>query len=299
MSTILEAAGAMSASAMQENHVPAVSIGMPIYNGLPHLRQALDSLFSQSFTDFELIISDNGSTDGSSELLQGLAASDPRVRYFRQDPPIRAYDNFHFVLDQARGEFFMWAAHDDTRDDDFVAKMVDALQRDRGAVLAFGDLNIVTPDDPRGTLKEYDFATVGMGPMKRLLHGSRMQCYHIYGLWRTEAIRQVPYAYCSWWPDLPMMLSAAVLGSFVHVPDTRFHYLELPKTSLERVKAQDFASTFNLPLAVASHVGAVFRACREVGGSAMGAYGAGLAILKQANALPTFIARRLLGAGRS
>jgi glycosyltransferase involved in cell wall biosynthesis len=288
-----ETTGAMNGSPTQEKRVPRVSIGMPIYNGQPLLRQALDSLFAQSFTDWELVISDNGSTDGSSELLRSVAESDPRVRYIRQDPPIRAYDNFHFVLDQARGEYFMWAAHDDTRDTDFVEKMVEALDRNGEAVLAFGDLNIVTPEDPAGEIKPYAFATKGMGRMKRLLHGSRLQCYHIYGLWRTSAIREVPYAYCSWWPDLPMMLAAAVLGPFVHVPGTRFHYLELPKTSLDRVKAQDFASSFNLPLAVAAHVRAVFQACREVGGGAIGAYGAGLAILKQATALPTFIARRL------
>ncbi|HLM66288.1 MAG TPA: glycosyltransferase family A protein, partial [Longimicrobium sp.] len=274
---------------MQENHVPKVSIGMPVYNGEPLVRQALESVLSQSFADFELIISDNGSTDGSTELLRGVAASDPRVRYFRQEPPIRAYDNFRFVLEQARGEYFMWAAHDDTRDPDFVAKLVAALQDNREAVLAFGDLNVVTPDNPQGTIKPFDFATDGLGRLERLRRGSRMQCYHIYGLWRTEAVRQVPYAYCSWWPDLPMMLAAAVLGSFVHVPDTRFHYLEMPKTALERVQVQDFTARINLPLAVASHVRAVFRACAQVGGGAIGAYGAGLAILKQANALPAFI----------
>ena len=283
----------MSGSAEQEGRVPRVSIGMPVYNGLPLLRQALESVFSQSLADFELIVSDNASTDGSGEVLRAAAAADPRVRYFRQEPALRAYDNFRFVLEQARGEYFMWAAHDDRHDPDFVARLVEALGTSPDAVLAFGDLNIVTPGDPAGRLKAFDFATVGMGRLKRLLRGSRIQCYHIYGVWRTAALRRVPYAYCAWWPDLPMLLSAALLGPFVHVPGTCFHYLELPKTSLERVKAQDYATRFNLPLAVADHVWAVFRACAQVGGGAMGVYGASLAILKQALVLPTFVARRL------
>src|SRR5204863_210977 len=103
---------------------------MPIRNGGRLLPNALRSVLEQTEQSIEIIVSDNGSNDGSSELLQTAAATDARVRYTRQDPPLRAFDNFHFVLRQARGEFFMWAAHDDSRDTDFVARLVAALECD-------------------------------------------------------------------------------------------------------------------------------------------------------------------------
>lgn len=273
--------------------MPRISIGMPIRNGGELLQGALDSLFKQTIQDFELIVSDNGSDDGSSELLTKLAESDSRIRYFRQEKPLRAYDNFRFVLERARAEFFIWAAHDDTRDDDFLERMLGALEANHHAIVAFGDLNIVTPDNSVGTPFLFPFDTTGMGVLARLLKLSRMQCFYYYGLWRTTAIQKVPYAYCAWWPDLPMMLAAAQMGEFVHVEGTRFHYWEVPKSNISRVINQDFAARFNLVKGVLGLIGATFRACSTIGGPWMGLYAAGLVALKQAINLPGFLVRRL------
>src|SRR5690242_5268276 len=122
---------------------PRTTIGMPIRNGGDLLPAALRSVLEQTDRDLEIILSDNASTDGSSELMRAAAAADPRVRYVRHDPPLRVWDHFRWVLQQARGEYFMWAAHDDTRDRDFVERLAAALDGDRRAVLAFGDLVVV------------------------------------------------------------------------------------------------------------------------------------------------------------
>lgn len=273
--------------------MPLVTVGMPIRNGGELLAGALRSILDQTESDIEIIVSDNCSDDGSRELLMATADSDPRIRYFRQEAAIRAYDNFQFVLQQACGEYFMWAAHDDTRDADFVERLVAALEADPKAVLAFGDLNITTPDDPDGTIMAFPFQTAGQGRIGRMAKLSLLQCYYIYGVWRTAAIRRVPYAYCAWWPDLPMMLAAASLGTYLHVPGTRFNYFEVPKSNLDRVKGQDYGAGFSLPLAVAGLVAATFRACRGAGGLSMGIYAASLVILKQALNLPGFVYRRL------
>ena len=100
--------------------VPKVSIGMPVYNGEQFIRCALDSLLEQSFPDFELIISDNASTDGTEEICREYAARDQRINYVRQPLNLGAYANFKFVLDEAHGEYFMWAACDDIRSADFI-----------------------------------------------------------------------------------------------------------------------------------------------------------------------------------
>jgi glycosyltransferase involved in cell wall biosynthesis len=95
------------------HHIPRVSIGMPVYNGAAYIRDALDSLLQQTFTDFELIISDNGSTDATQVICNEYVRCDPRVRYVRQDENQGAMANFKFVLDSAQAKLFMWAAYDD------------------------------------------------------------------------------------------------------------------------------------------------------------------------------------------
>ena len=99
---------------------PIVSIGVPVYNGEKTLKGTLDSLLGQSFTDFELIISDNGSLDRTGAICLEYARNDQRIRYVRQPANIGAALNFKFVFDQARAPYFMWAACDDVRSADFL-----------------------------------------------------------------------------------------------------------------------------------------------------------------------------------
>ena len=100
---------------------PKVSIGMPVYNGEKSLGSALDSLLAQTVGDFELIISDNASTDQTESLCRAYAERDRRIRYFRQPINLGAEANFSYVLDRSACEYFMWAAADDVRSPDFIA----------------------------------------------------------------------------------------------------------------------------------------------------------------------------------
>ncbi len=99
---------------------PRVSVGMPVYNGEKFIREALDSLLAQTFTNFEIIISDNASTDGTPIICSEYAERDSRIRYVRQAENIGIMKNFQFVLDEAIGEYFMWAAHDDLWGEKFI-----------------------------------------------------------------------------------------------------------------------------------------------------------------------------------
>ena len=95
------------------DRTPTVCIGMPVYNGANYIHEALDSLLAQTFTDFELIISDNASTDGTQTICERYARRDSRIRYVRQSENKGAAANFSVVLDSAKTNFFMWAAFDD------------------------------------------------------------------------------------------------------------------------------------------------------------------------------------------
>ena len=118
---------------------PKISIGMPVYNGEGFIREALDSLLAQTFSDFELIISDNASTDATSSICSSYEAQDSRIRYVRQQENIGALANFQFVLNEAHGKYFMWAACDDKWDKDWVRLLCEKLDHvGNGAV--FGKL---------------------------------------------------------------------------------------------------------------------------------------------------------------
>ena len=92
---------------------PRVSIGLPVYNGENFLEFALDSILGQTFQDFELIISDNASTDATESICRRYAAKDSRIRYYRNPNNQGAAQNYNRVFALARGEYFKWAAHDD------------------------------------------------------------------------------------------------------------------------------------------------------------------------------------------
>jgi len=96
--------------------LPMVSIGMPVFNGEAFLCEAIDSLLEQTFTDFELVISDNASTDETQSICRKYASRDSRIRYIRQPENQGALANFQYVLDNSNGQYFMWAAADDLFD---------------------------------------------------------------------------------------------------------------------------------------------------------------------------------------
>lgn len=140
-----------SSKSSANNRIPTVSIGMPVYNGEKYIRDALDSLLKQSFADFELIISDNASTDATESIGRQYAKNDARIRYLRQESNIGAAANFRFVLNQAGGSYFMWAACDDMWSLDWLEKLHEAIgEPDVGMV--FGK---VVHIDAEGQLLEH------------------------------------------------------------------------------------------------------------------------------------------------
>jgi glycosyltransferase involved in cell wall biosynthesis len=199
-----------------------VSIGVPVYNGAAGVADALNSLVNQTLKEFEIIISDNASTDMTSDICRRFADREPRIRYYRQPTTISAADNFLFVLQKANAPYFMWAADDDLRAPDFIERLRDALEANRNAVLAFGDVIEMTStgaQTPNLTLPE-----PGASRPRKLRMVAFSQLHHIYGLWRTEALRQLVWIDNDWWPDLPLMMGASMLGDFVRVPGAEFRY---------------------------------------------------------------------------
>ena len=117
-----------------------LSIGMPVYNGELFIERAIESILAQTFTDFELIISDNASTDSTQEICQNFSKKDDRIRIFKQEKNIGVHRNFYFLLSQARGEYFAWAAVDDYLDKDFMEKNLKVLESNNSIVSSIGKI---------------------------------------------------------------------------------------------------------------------------------------------------------------
>jgi glycosyltransferase involved in cell wall biosynthesis len=169
------------------SRVPLVTIGMPVYNGARYLEEAVRSLLNQTERDFVLLISDNCSTDETPEICARLAAEDPRIRYVKQEVNIGATRNFECVRRAANGPFFMWAAHDDLWDPDFIAESLRLLRRAPSAIgCAVGTRIIDASGIPVGTILPPGLAATK--PVARVRALRQQGHYAIYGLFRRDLL---------------------------------------------------------------------------------------------------------------
>jgi len=176
---------------------PRVSIGLPVYNGEDYLREAIDSILSQSFEDFELIISDNASTDGTQFICEHYAKSDSRIRYLRNDVNIGAAPNYNCLISLARGEYFKWAAHDDNCYEDFLAECVSALDNNPDVVLCYPSTHVI--DGEGKVLCDYrdNLGLLQDSPQERLIAYLRTNfmrktgmCNPIFGVMRLSELHK-------------------------------------------------------------------------------------------------------------
>lgn len=114
----------------RDHGVPRVSVGLPVKNGIRYLPGTLDALLDQTFEDFELVISDNASSDGTEALCREYAGRDPRVVYHRSDEDRGVMWNFDRVVRLARAPLFKWASHDDLHAPTFLERCVEVLDAD-------------------------------------------------------------------------------------------------------------------------------------------------------------------------
>lgn len=121
---------------MIEHTSPRVSVGLPVYNGMPYISEAVESVLAQTFRDLELVVVDNASTDGTRDVCERYARADSRVRYLRNDENVGAARNYNIAFEAAAGDYFKWLAADDALEPDFLSECVRLLEQDEGLVLA-------------------------------------------------------------------------------------------------------------------------------------------------------------------
>jgi len=183
-------------SGINTSPVPVVSIGLPVFNGEAYLAHAIDSILSQNFDDFELIISDNSSTDGTGDICLSYVSRDPRVRYFRNERNMGPVWNYNRVFELSSGKYFMWAAHDDYWEPQYLSVCVDALERDAKVVLAGTHCRCVDPRTDAVIVVDTGLSTAGLPARERfkryksIIHAGRYVGGLFYGLYRRSVLER-------------------------------------------------------------------------------------------------------------
>ncbi len=133
---------------------PLVSIGLPVYNGAPLLTDAIRSFLDQTYSNFELILSDNASTDETAEICRGYAAKDARVRYYRNAVNLGSAANHTRTVELATGNLFKWAGSDDLYASTYLERCVEFMQAVPQAILVYPKTLII--DDDGNLAGEYE-----------------------------------------------------------------------------------------------------------------------------------------------
>jgi len=208
---------------------PKLSIGLPVYNGENYLEECVRSMLDQSWGDFELIISDNASSDGTEEICRGFAAQDPRIRYIRQDRNLGAAPNYNVLVERARAPCFKWAAHDDNLLPGFLSATMAAMEADAGAILAYPMTSVIDGEGEEIGLFDDGLALPDATAHERLVRYLRQNftrrrglCNPIFGIIRTEPLRRTRMIQDFLASDLILLAHLALLGRFVALPDVLF-----------------------------------------------------------------------------
>lgn len=223
--------------------VHQMSIGLPVYNGETYLPVELDSLLAQTFDDFELVISDNASSDRTGEICRDYAAGDPRIRYHRNDVNLGICPNFNRVFELSRGQYFKWACHDDRHAPTFLETCIDVLERNPDVVISHANEGLI---DERGEPLSYcettgaylnvqgqkvwdcwiDKPHLGEGPTpQERFHDvlfNMNSCTHIFGVMRSDELRRIDWAKNYFGYDKVLCAEMALLGRFHQCEETLF-----------------------------------------------------------------------------
>lgn len=234
---------------MKQMNSPLVSIGMPVFNGEKSLARALDALLEQDYSNIEVIISDNGSTDRTLEICQEFLKKDSRVKYYHSPKNLGSNWNFNRVFDLSIGKYFMWAAHDDLRELSFVRACVEKLEESPEAVLCHSHTSFFIENrKERLGVAHLDSFTGVTGLVERYRETLKhFPTVAIYGVYRSAALKKTHMFERAIATDLAFIQELSIYGSFVQVPEILFTYIGREKWNTVHDDYKDFSGKDRKP----------------------------------------------------
>ena len=212
-----------SSAQVQAYSEPLVTIGLPTYNRPAGLQKALENILKQTYSNLEIIISDNCSTDAEvSGIILNYAAKDNRIRDYRQNENIGLEENFNFVYAKANGQYFIWMSDDDYFDASYITECVRFLQDNPGHVLCSGQA--LYYDDGEFSFKENMMPLCQESSFLRTskFFSQMQQNGKFYGLFRNKLLASAPlgkHIGCDW----SFTAKLAMLGKITYTNKTNYH----------------------------------------------------------------------------
>jgi glycosyltransferase involved in cell wall biosynthesis len=211
---------------------PRVSVGLAVYNGENFVASALESILAQTYSDLEVIVSDNASTDRTPEICRAFALRDSRIRYTRNDANIGSTRNFNRVFGLSRGEYFKWAAHDDLIAPEFLHECVAELDAHPDVVLCHTRTSII---DAQGNITRRHEEEPGTSPVTvhRRFRAQLFDfwCYEIFGLIRSAALSATSLIGVYGHGEAILLAKLSLMGRFHRLPGYMFYNRDHPAKS--------------------------------------------------------------------
>lgn len=203
---------------------PRVSIGLAVRNGERYLDEAIQSILAQTFTDLELIISDNASDDRTADICQHYAQQDARIRYSRNATNIGGANNENLTFRLARGEYFRWAAHDDVLAPTLIEKCVSVLDAQPDIVVCYSGIIAIDENGKQLRATRRNNAAAAR-PSERFaqIASSRDFCEETYGLMRAAVLGQTQLQKNYTASDRTLMAEISLYGRFCEIPEFLFY----------------------------------------------------------------------------
>lgn len=219
-----------------------VSIGIPVYNGERYLEETIKSILSQTYTDFELLICDNGSTDATQEICKKYASQDKRIKYHRNAKNLGAAPNYNLVFELSSGEYFKWADYDDLLAPDFISKGVEVLDTNPDVAACYPRATFI--DENGDFIKDYDPEPDASSPKPHVRFG-RLLLDHDHrlaqasGLIRASVLRRTILHGSYPCSDEVLLAHLGLLGRYYEIPDRLFHLRMHPYMSSQGALASE------------------------------------------------------------
>lgn len=218
---------------------PLISIGMPVFNGEAYIGAALASLLAQTLGDFELIVSDNASTDGTRDVVESYRSLDSRIRYEQQPVNVGANLNYSRVASLADGNLFKWMSASDWCAPTFLERCWLELQEHADAVLAVPRTRLFkgTPEESQ----EYDgdIEVLDTTPSSRLRTIMTKMALNnaMNGLIRMSALRKTRLVEPYRGSDVVLMGHLAMLGKF-RLVEERLYFRRMEAATSTKLQDQ-------------------------------------------------------------
>jgi glycosyltransferase involved in cell wall biosynthesis len=211
---------------------PRLAIGLPVFNGERYLAESLESITAQTYSDFELLISDNASTDRTQQICREYAAKDSRIHYYRNEKNIGAPLNFNRVFELSYSELFKWASCDDVHAPTYLQKCIAILDKDPSIILCHSKTGCI--DEHGKLIGNYDWIKtsriISWKPHERF--GEYLSInnpvWALFGVIRASSLRKTPLQGCYMDSDRNLMAEIALMGRIYEIPEYLFFGREHP-----------------------------------------------------------------------